>query len=325
MKTNKINTTRPSYQKRNWSAYNQALVARGSLSLWLSQEAIASWRAPRSVNCKKNGHPFWYSNTCIVALGCIREVTGLGLRQTIGLAQERFRATGLELAVPDYTQLCRRLRHAKLPVSSRTRLPSGNLVLLVDSTGVKVSGEGNWKIRMHGKAHATKWRKLHVLTDYASGKIVAHHLEDAPRPDWSQTARLLRALPAHFHCQLKGSTLIGDGAYDVKPVRRLMATYGGHALAPPGKAAILHPRDPILTLRNEAIRFIAAHGTTNWKVASGYSRRSRIEATMWRYKSAFGDRLSARTDEAQSSQVSFRSFILNQWLEQGMPAGSGHS
>jgi hypothetical protein len=310
---NKNITTKPSYNITNWNSYNQALVSRGSLTLWVSPEAIASWNAQAAPG--KNGHPFVFSDDCIILLGILKEAYRLPLRQAIGFAASIFRLMGITTTVPDYTTLARRLQRVAIPLATR-KPRSGSLVVLADSTGVKVAGEGSWKIRMHGKAHATKWRKLHIATDGIRGDILEMTVTDAPVSDWSQLPLLLGAVPR----EVEITDVLADGAYDVRPCRKAISQRGARALIPPNKRAILHPKDTVLAQRNATIQTIHDSSMEQWKRDSGYHRRSRIEATMWRYKASFTDRISARTDRAQEAQLRLRSRILNRFLLLGMPA-----
>lgn len=310
-KTN-IQTTAPQkYHITNWKSYNQALVARGSLTLWVSQEALASWRAAKLFH--KNGRPFEFSDNCIVLLGILREIYHLPLRQTVGLAASIFELMGVVLPLPNFSTLSRRLQAVRIPLSTTRRPLCGSLVVLVDSTGVKVAGEGSWKIRMHGKSHATKWRKLHIATNGTTGEVLALAVTDAPVQDGSQVPGLLQAIPDTI------AAVIADGAYDTRPCRKAIQQHHAHALIPPNKRGKIHPKDPVLQERNVVLQEMHRTSRQHWKRSSGYHRRSRIEATMFRYKAAFSDRLSTRTDQSQEAQLKLRTHILNRWFQLGMP------
>lgn len=315
MATNKHTTAKTKYHITNWSAYNKALVSRGSLTLWVSQEALASWRAAKLHH--KNGHPFEFSDDCIVLLGILREVYRLPLRQTIGLTRSIFELMQVVLPIPDFSTLSRRLQTVRIPYRTTRLSRSDNLVVLLDSTGVKVAGEGSWKIRMHGKAHATKWRKLHIATNEANGEVLSLTVTDAPIQDGSQVPELLAAIPDPI------ATVIADGAYDTRPCRAAIQERGATALIPPNKRGKIHPQDSVLQERNAMLQYIHHTSRQHWKQSSGYHQRSSIEATMWRYKASFSDRLSTRTDKSQESQLKLRTHILNRWLQLGMPAYSG--
>jgi IS5 family transposase len=253
----------------------------------------------------------------MVLLGILREVYHLPLRQTIGLAQSILDLMQVVLPLPDFSTLSRRLQTVCIPLSTTRQPRSGNLVVLIDSTGVKVAGEGSWKIRMHGKSHATKWRKLHIATSESGGEILSLTVTDAPQSDWSQVPELLTAIPGTI------ARVIADGAYDVRPCRKVILERGATALIPPNKRGKIHLEDSILRERNTMLQTIRRTSRQHWKQSSGYHRRSRIEATMFRYKAAFSDRLSTRTDISQESQLSLRTHILNRWLQLGMPAYGG--
>lgn len=309
--TNKNTTAKPTYHITNWKDYNQALAARGSLTLWVSQEALASWRAAKLHH--KNGHPFEFSDDCIRLLGILREVYRLPLRQTIGLTASIFRLMGVSLALPDYSTLCRRLRTVAVPLGARHWRHS-SLVLVVDSTGLKVSGEGEWKVRLHGKTKTRAWRKLHIALDYTSRDIVALAMTDAPATDHQQLPGLLDQVATPL------AEVLGDMAYDTKTVRNYLASRGALANIPPRRTANYWPEDtPAAKARNEALAAIETYGRPKWKRQVGYHGRSRVETAMWRYKAAFGDKLATRKDQTQLTQLHLRTHILNCFTKLGMP------
>jgi Transposase DDE domain len=191
----------------NWAAYDAALRQRGSLTVWFSEEAIAAWRAvPRTT---RGGQP-WYSPLAITTGLTLRAVFRLGLRQTEGLIGSILQLLGLELAVPDPTTLSRRAATLVLP--PRPRSGGGPLHLLVDSTGLKLSGPGEWLVDKHGTKRRRAWRKLHLGVDAGSGEILAAELTSHDADDGAQVGPLLD--------QVEGAvaSFTGDGAYDREDV-----------------------------------------------------------------------------------------------------------
>jgi hypothetical protein len=153
----------------NSAAYDAALRQRGSLTVWFTDEAVAAWKAePRTTR----GGQRWYSPLAILTALTLRAVFRLALRQTEGLIGSIIHLLGLALAVPDHTTLSRRAETLEVP---RPRLHKDGqpIHLLVDSTGLKLCGAGEWLIEKHGTKTRRSWRKLHVGMDADTGQIVA--------------------------------------------------------------------------------------------------------------------------------------------------------
>jgi hypothetical protein len=164
---------RPKRKVTNWAAYDAALRQRGSLTVWVTDEAIAGWQAaPRT---SPGGQPS-YSDLAITTALMLRAVFHLALRQTEGLIASVLQRLGLDLPVPDHSTIARRARTVTLP--GQPRSSSGPLHLLVDSTGLKLCGPGERLIEKHGTKKRRSWKKLHVGVDAQSGRIVAATLTD---------------------------------------------------------------------------------------------------------------------------------------------------
>src|ERR671932_278010 len=178
---------RQRHRLTNWAEYDAALCQRGSLTVWFTDEAIRAWRAePRTT---PGGQP-WYSPLAILTALTLRAVFRLGLRQTEGLIGSILRLLGLDLAVPDHTTLSRRA--ATLPVPRPRSDPgSGPVHLLVDSTGLKLGGPGEWLVEKHGTRTRRAWRKLHLGVDADTGRIEAVGLTTSEVDDGSQVGPLL--------------------------------------------------------------------------------------------------------------------------------------
>src|SRR3954452_4914736 len=145
---------RQRHRVTNWAAYDAALRQRGSLTVWFTDEAVGAWRAePRTTR----GVQPWYSPLVTLTSLTLRAVFRLGLPQTEGLVGSILRLLGLDLAVPDHTTLSRRAATLEVP---RSRSGSGPLHLLVDSTGLKLGGAGEWLVEKHGTRTRRAWRKL---------------------------------------------------------------------------------------------------------------------------------------------------------------------
>ena len=186
----------------NWRAYDVSLRQRGSLTVWFTDEAIAAWRAePRTT---RGGQP-WYSPLAILTALTLRTVFRLALRQTEGLIGSILHLLGLELAVPDHTTLSRRAATLRVP---RPRAGTGPLQLLVDSTGLRLGGPGEWLVEKHGAKTRRSWRKLHLGVDAGTGRIEAVELTGNETDDGSRVGPLLDQVAAPV------ASFTGDGAYD---------------------------------------------------------------------------------------------------------------
>ncbi|XKH38719.1 IS5 family transposase [Azospirillum doebereinerae] len=194
---------RPKRKVTNWAQYAAALRQRGSLTVWVSEEAIKQWKAaPRTT---PGGQPS-YSDLAITTALMLRAVFRLALRQTEGLLASILHLLGLDLPVPEHSTLARRARTVTL--ASLPRSAGGPIHLLVDSTGLKLWGPGEWLIEKHGTKRRRSWQALHIGLDAASGRIVAATLTDRGVDDASQVAPLLDQISQPV------ASVTGDGAYD---------------------------------------------------------------------------------------------------------------
>src|SRR5215204_6638363 len=198
----------------NWPAYDASLRQRGSLTVWFTDEAVASWRAePRTT---RGGQP-WYSALAILTALTLRAVFRLGLRQTEGLIGSVIHLLGLDLPVPDHTTLSRRAATLEVPrPRSGSNADAGReaapVHLLVDSTGLKLCGPGEWLVEKHGTKTRRSWRKLHLGVDADTGQIVATALTPNDVDDGSQAGPLLDQVAGPV------ASVTGDGAYDQEGV-----------------------------------------------------------------------------------------------------------
>src|ERR671921_270254 len=216
-------------QKRkvqNWREYDASLRQRGSLTVWFTEEAVQAWQAePRTT---RGGQPA-YSPLAILTALTLRAVFRLPFRQTEGLIGSVIGLLGLDLAVPDHTTLCRRAETLEVP-RPQARSDGEPLHLLVDSTGLRLCGPGEWLIEKHGTSKRRSWRKLHIGMDANTGQIVAAELTTNDADDGSQVGPLLDQLDGQI------ASFTGDGAYDQEGV------YASVAARHPEAAAIVPPR-----------------------------------------------------------------------------------
>src|SRR3954452_3864742 len=308
---------RQTHTVTNWPAYDASLRQRGSLTVWFTEEAVEAWAAePRTT---RGGQP-WYSALAILTALTLRAVLRLAFRQTEGLIGSLIGLLGLTLRVPDHTTLSRRAATVDVPRPQRPSTEAGSdaapLHLLVDSTGLKLCGPGEWLLEKHGTRTRRSWRKLHLGVDADTGQIVATALTTHDVDDGSQAGPLLD--------QVVGPVVsfTGDGAYDQDGV------YASVGERHPAAAVVVPPRATAVpsqtaesapTPRDRHLQLIAEKGRMAWQTASGYTKRARAEAAIGRWKQVIGDRLRAHTDERRATEVEVAAHVLNRMLELGRP------
>ena len=304
--------TKQQYRLRNWSQYNKALVERGSLTLWVNRDVLAAWR--ESERTGKRGAPRTYTDTLILAMATLEEVYHLPLRATEGLMRSIVKLLRVELSVPDYTTLCRRRR--SLVITLPRLHKSEPLHMVVDSTGIKVYGEGEWKVRQHGYTRRRTWRKLHLGVDEATLEFVAVVISTNDFKDSQLLPELLEQVEEEI------SQVSADGAYDSRNCYDAVRAREARAAIPPQKRAKIWQHGNTKAerhIRDENLRTIRQKGRREWKRESGYHRRSLAETQVFRVKTIFGERVSARSFSGQAAQLLVRCAALNRMTHCGMP------
>jgi hypothetical protein len=287
-------------------------VQRGSITFWFSEETIGKWRHNNAY--PRRGHPFVYSDTAVECLLVLRELFQLPYRQTEGLGKSLVDLMQIELDIPDYTSLAKRA--AKMGISLDIAKHTGRIDVVVDSTGLKVFGEGEWKMRKHGKSKRRTWRKLHLAVNPDTHEIEAETLTENGCDDASQVDDLLD------QATNKVGGFYGDGAYDKRKTYQTLGKRRIRAIIPPRRNAKIwqhgnsakHPLS-----RDVAVRDIRRHGRRQWKQRVGYHRRSLSETAMYRMKCCFGDHLKNREIPNQRTEARIRSKILNKFTHLGLP------
>jgi IS5 family transposase len=296
----------------NWAAYDTALRARGSLTVWFTPEAVAAWAAaPRTTR----GGQASYSDLAIATALTLRAVFRLALRQTEGLIGSILQLLDLDLAVPDHSTLSRRAETLKLP-KPRSGLGCGPVHLLVDSTGLRLCGPGEWLTEKHGTKRRRAWRVLHLATDADTGRIVASVLTDKDADDGSQIGPLLDRIEGAV------ASVTGDGAYDRDDVyTEVAARHSAAAVIVPPRANAVpsETAETAPTRRDRHLQAITEHGRMAWQKASGYNWRALVEADISRWKRVVGDGLRFQTDGRQATEVAIAADVLNRMLDLGRP------
>jgi hypothetical protein len=251
------------YKVKNWKAYNKNLVQRGSLSIWLEDSVIRSWR-DIDVAKKVVGEPLYADCViqCCLILGIVYHQP---LRQTTGFVASLLALLGHgHFAIPDYSTLCRRQSCLSVEVSKAL---SGNrkLDIAIDSTGLKVYGEGEWKVRKHGASKRRTWRKLHIGIDVHTQEIVCAELTSNAEDDATTASRILKGKTD------KLKSVRGDGGYDKFEFRATLGD-GVKQIIPPPSNAVVHkgtkkkPAPPYLTQRNAAVEFMGTQERKQWNI-----------------------------------------------------------
>lgn len=305
------NKKKSKYKVRNWSEYNKSLIERGSLTIWITPEVIENWEDQRPA---KRGGQYEYSDLAIECLLTLRYLFKLPLRAVQGFSQSLFNLLGLDLTVPNYTTLSRRSKTLTIDVSEQKK-PISHIIM--DSTGLKVFGEGEWKVRKHGYSKRRTWRKLHLSVDADTQQIIITKLTPNSITDSQAGVEMLNERDE------PPDTLTGDGGYDrrkvydacqlldvdnvvVPPQRNAKIWQHGNCKQPP------HPRD-------QNLRYIRRHGRSKWKRDHQYHQRSLSETAMFRFKTTFGAYPQTRTFESQQTEAQLKCAILNRFTTLGLP------
>lgn len=296
------------YKVRNWSEYNQALINRGSLTVWFDEGIMQKWTDAKQTG--KRGHPFEYADVAIECMLTFKAVFRLALRQTQGMMESLVRMLKLALPVPSYSTLSRRRPY--LTVVLPRQKEGKELHVVVDATGLKIYGEGEWKVRQHGYTRKRSWRKVHLGIDEASGEIVACEVTAKNEHEKEVLPDLLEQIKEEI------AQVSGDGAYDYQTVYDAIKERGAIASIPPRKNARLYDNGQFDS-RDANVRRIEEIGRKEWKEEIGYHRRSLAETGVFRLKKVFGGHLSARKMMSQTTEVMIRCRALNQMTALGMP------
>ena len=299
------------HRATNSAAYDAALRQRGSLTVWFTDAAIAAWKAePRATR----GGQSRYSALAIATALTLKAVFRLALRQTEGLIGSIIALLSLDLSVPDHTTLSRRAESLDV---TRPRPGSGPVHLLVDSTGLKLCGSGEWLLEKHGTKTRRSWRKLHIAVDADTGRIAAAPVTTNDIADAAQVGPLLDQVDGPV------ASFTADGAYDQDGV------YGEVMSRHPEASLIVPPRSSAVpsdtaqtapTMRDRHLQIIAERGRMAWQKISGYNWRALVEADISRFKRVIGDGLRSRTDRRRTTEVTLAVDALNRMLEFGRPA-----
>lgn len=298
------------YRVKNWATYNAGLINRGNVTMWIDETALASMSDVEPMR----GRPQLYSDAPIQALLGLKTVFRLPLRALQGFAQSLRDLAFATLPVPNYTTLSRRAQtlDVQLPI-----VRDGDPIhLVVDSTGVKVYGEGEWKVRQHGYSKRRMWRKVQITLDANASQVRAALMTHQGVADGDVLAELLDPIPTDERLDTVG----GDGAYDSRPCHAVIVAHGATPSIPPRDGAVHWKATvPGAAWRNEAVDTIADSAAGEWKKGCRYHRRSLAENAMYRFKTLMGPCLWARRTGSQATEVAIRVGLLNRMTELARP------
>jgi hypothetical protein len=301
----------------SWPAYEAGLRQRGSLTVWFTDEAIKAWAAaPRTTG---GGQP-WHSPVAILTALTLRAVFRLAFRQTEGLIGSIVQLLGITLPVPDHITLSRRSVTLEVPRPSRPSVGADGraepLHLLVNSTGLKLCGPGEWLIEKHGTKTRRLWRKLHLGVDADTGQIVAASLTAKEGDDRAEVGPLLDQVDGAV------ATVTADGGYDQDGVYADVAERhpDANVVVPPRTTAVPSTTaETAPTQRDHHLQCIGEHGRMGWQQTSGYARRALAEVASGRWKQVIADELRAHKDECRATEVDVAAYALSRMLELGRP------
>jgi hypothetical protein len=305
------------YKVRNWSQYNESLKKRGSLSLWISEDAIEKWQSPK--NSHFIGAPQQYSDDAILCIMALKVVYSMPYRQLIGFVQSIFVLMQVTLKIPHFTTVATRAKQLGKYCKRISKNSPTDLVF--DSSGFKIYGEGEWKVRQHGKQKRRRWKKFHIGVCPSTHEIVVAEVTELETADCEVGPKLLKKAPRSV------KRVIGDGAYDTWDCYKNAYENGQKLIVPPRAGAIFNEKEePWQQARNDAILQIIGLGNDEeaiklWKKLVGYHDRSLVETAFSRFKGIFGSRLFSRSIDNQEVELKLKAYVLNEMTKMGMPRG----
>ncbi|EKS7764879.1 IS5 family transposase [Edwardsiella ictaluri] len=300
--------TKQTFRSTNWHNYNKALVNRGSVTFWLDDEAIQAWY--ESATPAARGRPQRYSALAITTVLVVKCVFRLTLRAAQGFIDSIFTLMGVPLRSPDYTSVSKRAKSVNVSFKTPTRGEIAHLV--IDSTGLKVFGEGEWKIKKQGKERRRVWRKLHLAVDARTHEVICADLSLNNVTD----AEAFPGLVRQTHRKIRAAA--ADGAYDTRRCHDELRRKKISTLIPPRKGADYWPGE--YADRNRAVANQRLRGSNaRWKRTTDYNRRSIAETAMYRIKQLFGGSLTLREYDAQVAEALAMVRALNKMTKAGMP------
>jgi hypothetical protein len=303
------------YKPRSWRDYNRSLVERGSLTFWLTADALEGWLSRRPSGIR-GGREEKFSDGAILALMFLKSVYRMPYRMLQGFAQSLLLLMGINLPIPHFTRICKRSKKLDIPPPDRRKKITD---VVIDGSGVKIYGEGEWKVKQHGKEKKKKWKKIHVAIDPKTQELILTDVTDNDTHDSRMLPSLLRKIRGRL------GRVYADGAYDTKTCYEAIMKRGGCPLIPPRKTARIWKGSEIwVKWRNKAVLErrgcgLDDEGLKLWKKLKGCGLRSLVETFFSRFKRAFGDRAYSKSDTGILQEIGLKCAVLNKWVEIGLP------
>jgi hypothetical protein len=293
------------------------LKKRGSLSLWISEDAIEKWRSPKEHHFI--GAPQQYSDDAILCMMALKVVYGLPYRQLVGFVLSIFAFMQVVLKVPHFTTVAARAKLLGKHFKRLSKICPTDLVF--DSSGFKIYGEGEWKVKQHGKQKRRRWKKFHIGVCPQTHEIIVTEVTELETADCEVGPRLLERAPRSV------KRVIGDGAYDTRGCYKAAYERGLHLIVPPRQGAVFNEgEEPWLKTRNDAICQMIGLGNDVeaiklWKKLVNYHERSLVETSFSRFKGIFGSKLFSKNTDNQEVELKLKAHVMNIMTRQGMPRG----
>ena len=307
------------YKIRNWKEYNESLVKRYDINIWIKKGWVELWEEDLTTGRrkKKRGGQTKYTKQAIECLLTIKYLFRLPYRGVEGLAHSLLPLMfGCHVDIPDYTTIQRRQRNTELRIRKSRYERKKSIDIIFDSTGFKVYGEGEWVVRMHGKTKQRTWKKIHLAINHKTLEIEALEVTNNSSGDSEMVQPLLSQIDA------KVGKAIADRGYDSRRAYAHIMERTSIILIPPIRHASIWIHGNTDTLphpRDETIRSIRRGGRKAWKIHSGYHARSLVETSIYRLKRIFGDTLSDKELSHQKAEVALKCRMLNTMTRLGMP------
>jgi len=298
----------------NWSEYNRSLINRGSLTFWVSEDVLKVWTSDKKTH--KAGRPEKYSDSAIKAVCMVRFFFHLTLRATEGFIDSLFKLMNLTLSAPSYSRISRRMN--RLDIDYRKLSNAKPKHLVIDCTGVKIYGDGEWHIKIHGESRRKKWKKMTLGICPETHEILFNVTSDDSIGDISLFRMGLEVIPKSVR------EVLMDGAGDTHETYKQGERQNIKVITPPRKGS-KYRIGKDRTLRDAAVKLVHELGNNDealkeWKKRNGYHRRSLVETAISRFKGMLGNHLKSRSLMNQHQEMMIKSLIINRINGLGLPA-----
>jgi len=301
------------YKTLNWPEYNDALKERGKINIWFTADITNQWYYKKPKNANR-GRQKIYSDLAITSCLTLGLIYKQALRQTEGLISSIIKLTDLNLDTPNYSTFSRRMADVKIPSLSKAINSEEIINVIIDSTGLKIYGQGEWHECKHGLKKRKGWRKLHLVIDKKEQKIIASELTMPDIGDLTQAPILLDEINNRME------SVFADGAYDSTKLMNYIEARGAKAIIPPKSNDLLSENyKENLTQRDKNILDRFLKGKLRWQQDTGYNFRSLVETAMFRYQKIIGTKLKFRKFANQKIESKIGCTIINKMTDLGMP------